>query len=65
MVNKLSLPPVGAEHQSAPFQTWYSLIARIINQIIDEGTGGGVNNLDGGTASSVYGGTTGIDGGSA
>ena len=29
------------------------------------GAGGGVNNLDGGLAASVYGGTTGIDGGAA
>lgn len=64
MTNRISPPPVGALHESAQFQTWYSLIAKWINYLLVNG-GGGSGNLDGGSATSVYGGTTGIDGGSA
>lgn len=34
MSDRLLLPPIGASHDSAPFQSWYTLIARWINQIL-------------------------------
>lgn len=65
MTTKLTLPPNGADHNSTVFQTWYFLVTTYINQLLDSvGTGGEwTGNLDGGNVDSVYGGTTGIDGG--
>lgn len=61
MNHRLSPPPVGALHESNHFQTWYSFVTKFINYLLVNG----YSNLDGGSATSVYGGTTGVDGGNA
>jgi hypothetical protein len=45
--------------------TSWTLFSTYLSIVVSSGSGGGVDNLDGGRADSIYGGTTPIDGGGA